>query len=45
MKLHENTAVVLSQLLAKKEVSAIEVTQSFLNRIGDLDPLLKALLP
>ncbi len=42
MKLHENTAVVLSQLLAKKEVSAIEVTQSFLNRIGDLDPLLKA---
>ena len=42
MKLYENTAAVLSRMLAKKEVSAVEVTQSFLNRIGDLDPLLKA---
>jgi len=42
MKLYENTAAALSQMLAKKEVSAVEVTQSFLGRMGDLDPVLKA---
>ncbi|OPL09172.1 MAG: glutamyl-tRNA amidotransferase [Firmicutes bacterium ML8_F2] len=42
MKLYENTAATLSQMLVKKEVSAVEVTQSFLGRMGDLDPVLKA---
>lgn len=42
MKLYEKTAAALGQMLAKKEVSAVEVTQSFLSRIGDLDPVLKA---
>ncbi len=42
MELFEKTAAGLSQMLVKKEVSAVEVTHSFLNRIGVLDPLLKA---
>jgi aspartyl-tRNA(Asn)/glutamyl-tRNA(Gln) amidotransferase subunit A len=42
MKLYENTAAALSQMLVRKEVSAVEVTKSFLSRMGDLDPVLKA---
>jgi len=42
MKLYENTAAALSRLLAKREVSAVEVTQSFLDRISAVDLILKA---
>lgn len=42
MKLYEMTALELSRLLGKKEVSAVEVTQSFLERTGSVEPQVQA---
>ena len=42
MKLFEMTALELSRLLQKKEVSAVEVTQSFIERAGEVEPLVQA---
>ncbi len=44
MELFENTAVELSRLLRTKEVSAVDVVRSFLERIELLDPHLKAFI-
>lgn len=44
MNLYENTAAALSLLLQKKEVSATEVVQSFLERIELVEPHLKAFI-
>ncbi|MGM0687991.1 MAG: Asp-tRNA(Asn)/Glu-tRNA(Gln) amidotransferase subunit GatA [Bacillota bacterium] len=44
MELYENTAADLSQMLQKKEVSAVEVVQSFLDRIELVEPYVKAFI-
>ncbi len=44
MKLYEKTAGQLSRLLNNKEVSAVEVVSSFLDRIEALEPFLKAFI-
>ena len=44
MELFEMTALELSRLLQKKEVSAVEVVTAFIKRIGALEPRLKTLL-
>ena len=44
MKLYENTAAALSKLLQAKEVSAVEVVRSFLDRIESVEPHLKAFI-
>ncbi|MCJ7806482.1 MAG: amidase family protein, partial [Clostridia bacterium] len=44
MKLYEKTATDLSRLLQKKEVSAVEVVRSFLDRIEKVEPYLKAFI-
>jgi aspartyl-tRNA(Asn)/glutamyl-tRNA(Gln) amidotransferase subunit A len=44
MKLYEETAAALSRLLIRKEVSAVEVVQSFLDRIELVEPYLKAFI-
>lgn len=42
MNLYEHTAVELSRLLHAGEVTAVEIVQSFLSRIEEADPYLKA---
>ncbi len=42
MKLFEMTALDLSRLLQKKEVSAVEVTQSFIERAKEVEPQVQA---
>ncbi|NLA04684.1 MAG: Asp-tRNA(Asn)/Glu-tRNA(Gln) amidotransferase subunit GatA [Firmicutes bacterium] len=42
MNLFEMTALELSRLLQKKEVGAVEVTQSFLERTGAVEPQVRA---
>ncbi len=42
MKLFEMTALDLSRLLQKKEISAVEVTQSYIERAAKIDPLVRA---
>ena len=42
MKLFEMTALELSRLLQKKEVGAVEVTQSFLERTAAVEPQVRA---
>lgn len=42
MKLFEMTALELSGLLQKNEVSAVEVTQSFIERTAEAEPLVRA---
>ncbi|HSW35449.1 MAG TPA: Asp-tRNA(Asn)/Glu-tRNA(Gln) amidotransferase subunit GatA [Candidatus Limnocylindrales bacterium] len=44
MKLYEMTAASLSGLLQAKEISAVEVVQSFLDRITLVDPYVKAFI-
>ncbi len=44
MKLYENTASTLSRMLQASEVSAVEVAESFLQRIDEVDPHLKAFI-
>ena len=44
MKLYEKSAFELSELMASGEVSAVEVTQSFLDRIEEVEPYLKAFI-
>lgn len=44
MKLYEKTAADLGRLLQKKEVSAVEVVRSFLDRIEKVEPYLKAFI-
>ena len=44
MKLYAMTAVQLSSILAKKEVSSVEVVNSFLERIESVEPYLKAFI-
>lgn len=42
MKLYEMTALDLSRLLQKKEVGAVDVTRSFIDRAGVVEPLVRA---
>ena len=42
MKLYEMTALDLSRLLQKKEVGAVEVTRSFIDRAAGVEPLVRA---
>ena len=42
MKLFEMTALELSRLLQKKEVSAVEVTQSFMEHAEAVEPQVRA---
>ena len=44
MELYEMTAADLSRLLQNGEVSAVEVAQSFIGRIEDVEPLVRAFL-
>ncbi len=44
MKLYEKTAAELSGMIHKKDVSAVEVVQSFLDRIELLEPHLRAFI-
>jgi aspartyl-tRNA(Asn)/glutamyl-tRNA(Gln) amidotransferase subunit A len=44
MELYDKSAAALSRLLQKKEISAVEVVQSFLDRIERLEPYLKAFI-
>ncbi len=44
MKIYEQTAAKLSKLLQKKEVSSVEVVQSFLDRIELIEPYLKSFI-
>jgi len=44
MNLYEKTASELSRMLQSREVSAVEVTTSFLERIDQVDPHLKAFI-
>ncbi len=44
MKLYEYTAANLSKLLRKKEVSSVEVVQSFLDRIELVEPYVKSFI-
>lgn len=44
MELYEKTAIELSRLLQAREVSAVEVVESFLNRIETVEPYLKAFI-
>ncbi len=44
MKLYEQTAANLSMLLQKKEVSSVEVVQSFLDRIELVEPYVKSFI-
>ncbi len=44
MKLYEQTAAQLSRLLQKKEVSSVEVVQSFLDRIEMVEPYVKSFI-
>jgi aspartyl-tRNA(Asn)/glutamyl-tRNA(Gln) amidotransferase subunit A len=43
VKLFEMTALDLSRLLQKKEVSAVEVTQSFIERAEGVEPQVRGL--
>ncbi|HOL18085.1 MAG TPA: amidase family protein, partial [Bacillota bacterium] len=44
MELYDLTAIDLSRLLQKMEVSAVEVVQSFLDRIEAVEPYIKAFI-
>ncbi len=44
MRLFEMTALELGRLLRKKEVSAVEITQSFIERTGAVEPQVRAFI-
>jgi aspartyl-tRNA(Asn)/glutamyl-tRNA(Gln) amidotransferase subunit A len=44
MKLYQHTAAELSRLLQRKEVASVEVVQSFLGRIEEVEPYLHAFI-
>lgn len=44
MRLFEMSALDLSRLLQKKEVSAVEITQSFIERTGAVEPHVRAFI-
>ncbi len=44
MRLYEQTAADLSRMLQSREVSSVEVVRSFLERINEVDPHLKAFI-
>lgn len=44
MKLYQKTAFELSRLMSSREISSVEVTQSFLDRIEEVEPYVRAFI-